>query len=606
MGLEEVGDNPGTGTSASGTAPDLSREMTTPRASDDAGSTVAPASARSDGDDSGDSGGKSTGEAASSVVGRGLSGASRVGYGILAAGVNGSRAAMAAFNTGLRAIASAMSAGGAHLASAAGGIFSPAVGTGIVAGGGIFATGMTMVIVANTFFAVPDAVKNGASELECTVSAPDMSVVAAEGGDMEENAKKVYSILSGLGMPDENIAGILGNFQTESGIDPASVETVATNEERNKPGPKKLKIEKANFAGSAGLEPKPVAHLGIGLGQWTNERGVNLRKYAEEKNGEWYDMNVQMAYAISADSGAKIYKDMIAGINPGANNPEDAASFYLKQWERPADIPGNDPIRRKQASSWFAKMGGWSADTSAANSVLAMAETEVKAANNKSTQQQMLECSDPNGSNNGGNADAAKALATYAWPIGGSGPKSMSAGNDGTYMYIWLHDEILKGDPYYASCDRSVATAVRWSGTDDSFEFGGTSAQYQYLSTQPDKWEKIEGWDKSKGTDMLKPGDILITSSSGHILMYLGEDVIKEVWGGTEYEDDVQGFDVGQGSLNDQSPGLMNYYLDTGDNRHYVAFRNRQKEDSSKFKELSPPRDLKPATGPQRHTTPGG
>ena len=40
------------------------------------------------------------------------------------------------------------------------------------------------------------------------------------------NAKLVYSVLHELGLADENIAGCLGNWEVESGIDPTSVETI--------------------------------------------------------------------------------------------------------------------------------------------------------------------------------------------------------------------------------------------------------------------------------------------------------------------------------------------------------------------------------------------
>jgi len=37
-----------------------------------------------------------------------------------------------------------------------------------------------------------------------------------------------------------------------------------------------------------------------------------------------------------------------------------------------------------------------------------------------------------------------------------------------------VKDAIFPGDPYYQSCDRGVATSVRWSGADDRFPVGNT------------------------------------------------------------------------------------------------------------------------------------
>lgn len=153
-------------------------------------------------------------------------------------------------------------------------------------------------------------------------------------------------------------------------------------------------------------------------------------------------------------------------------------------------------------------------------------------------------------------------------------------------MYIWLRDEVFPGDPYYASCDRSVATAVRWSGTDDTMPVGPTDVQYQYLQTS-DKWERIDGWDQGKGTDMLEPGDVLVTVNNGHIGMYLGEDAVEHQWNNTEFSSDVEGADMGEASLNDSSPRVLPYWFNS-DSRRYAAFRNVSKEADSEFSSLTP------------------
>lgn len=580
MGLENVGDNELTGVSASGTAPDIRSE-----GSISGGGSVS----NRDGVDFAGSGKKTTGEAAAGVLSQGLSGAGRVGYGMLALGRNGANATMAMFNTAMRKIAAAAATGGAAVSSFTGGAISPGVGTGMVAGGGVISTMATIGIVAYTLAPPIDPGVLGGSAQQCTVSAADMSIGedALVDGDMEQDAKNIYAILSGLGMPDENIAGILGNFETESGFDPTAVENVPVNgPEYHRIGEQKKQAEKENFAGR-----------GIGVGQWTAERNVALRKFAEEKGGDWYDLKIQMAFMISEDSGAPIVRDMIEGKSEGSDNPKLASRFFLQNWERPRDHATggpNDVNRAKSASKWFAKMGGWSADKDAAESVLALADTEIKSANSKSVQQQMVNCDTGLGSNAGGNSDAAEAFATFAYPL-----YKMAEKNDGTYVYMWLRDEIFNGDTHYASCDRGVATAVRWSGTDDSFPVGNSDAQLAYMQTEKEKWEEITGWDKQTG-EGLEPGDIL--SRNGHIGMYLGEEAVEKVWGDTEYASEMDGFNYGQASCNDHSPGLYAY---VDDGYEYHAFRNRKKEENSEFSDLEPPSDLEVAKGPSGRTTPG-
>ena len=581
MGLDNVGDNELTGVSASGTAPDIRSEGSTPGGG---------SSSNKPGIDSAGSGKQMSGQSAGNALSQGLSGAGRVGFGMLALGRNGANATMAMFNTMLRKVAAAATTGGAAVSSFTGGAVSEGAGTGIVAGGGVISTVATLGMVAYTLAPPVDPGVLGSSVQQCNVSAADMSIgeAALVDGDMEQDAKNIYGILSGLGMPDENIAGILGNFETESGFDPTAVEGVPiTGPEYHRIGEQKKAAEKNNFEG-----------LGIGVGQWTAERNVALRKYAEEKGGDWYDLRIQMAFMISDDSGAEIVRDMIEGTSPGSDNPKAASRYFLQEWERPLDHATggpNDIARGESASKWFAKMGGWSADNDAADSVLALADTEVKGANSKSVQQQMVSCESGLGSNSGGNSDIAEAFATYAWPV-----YDMGANNDGTYQYVWLHDEIFGGNQY-ASCDNGVATAVRWSGTDDSFPQQSSNMQYDYAMTEKEKWEELTGWDQSS-TEGLEPGDVLITY--GHIGVYLGEEAVEKVWGDTEYADDVAGIDYGQASCNDHAPGLQEYWLQ-GDSRQYKAFRSRKTEESSEFTDLNPPSDLRPATGPDQFTTPG-
>lgn len=582
MSLDNVGDNELTGKSASGTAPDISSERSS--------SSAPGGSTKADLGEAMSNGAKSTGEIAGSALTSGLSNAGRIGYGMLAMGRNGARAVMSMFNTAMRSAAAAVASAGASVSAFTGGAISPVAGTTVVAGGGLVSTIMTIVMIGQVVSPMSNPAVLGGDEQECTVSTADMSIgdAALVDGDMEQDAKNIYGILSGLGMPDENIAGILGNFEVESGLDPTAVERVPiTGDEYHRIGEQKQAAEKENFEGR-----------GIGIGQWTAERNVALRKYAEEKGGDWYDLQYQMAFMISDDSGADLVREMIEGTNEGADNPKSASRFFLQKWERPADHATggpNDITRGENASKWFAKMSGWSADKDAAESVLALADTEIKGANRKSVRQQMVQCDTGLGSNSGGNSDIAEAFATYAFP-----KYDMAEGNDGTYMYLWLHDEIFGGNQY-ASCDNGAATAVRWSGSDDSFPQQNSDMQLEYAATEKEKWEEVEGWDQSS-TDMLEPGDVLITK--GHIGIYLGEEAVEKVWGDTEYADDVKGIDYGQASCNDHSPGLQPYSL-AGDGRQYRAFRNRKTEEDSEFKKLDPPADARPAEGPNQRTTPG-
>ena len=88
------------------------------------------------------------------------------------------------------------------------------------------------------------------------------------------------------------------------------------------------------------------------------------------------------------------------------------------------------------------------------------------------------------------NGDLAKAAAAYAWET-----VDMGRGNKGTQLYVGVHDSVFPGDGIYMSCDRSVGTAVRWSGADDNYPQGRTDEQDIYVRSHPDLWDNLGTYD---------------------------------------------------------------------------------------------------------------
>lgn len=144
------------------------------------------------------------------------------------------------------------------------------------------------------------------------------------------NKKRIYSVLFYYGLRPEQCFAVLGNWSVESGLDPTAVETVSTEPFRL--GKWKQSAVALDFSpmfrGQAMYDSyfkdKPIKRVGIGLGQWTNERNENLLRYASragrDQKGlddgskfEWYDLDVQLAYMLDTssvgDSGAGWIKD---------------------------------------------------------------------------------------------------------------------------------------------------------------------------------------------------------------------------------------------------------------------------------------------------------
>lgn len=500
-----------------------------------------------------------------------------------------------------KAIVGFFSSVGTAISSAVGGVVSAS--TAGVASFVAIAIGATGIVGTVAMREGNNAARDGLLP-SCTV-AVDNAVKASDGaqGDFsaqtEENAKTIYSVLSAWGMSNENIAGILGNWSHESGIDPTGVETIF--DEKFTIGPRKQDAELKNFK-MAQVDPAYAARfpaidlMGIGLGQWTNGRNTLLTEYAKSINKPWYTLETQLGFMVSKDDPTRVGQVKALINNSEGGSVSAATSYFLTKWEGIND--GTLGTREAAAGTWFAKMGGWSKNQSLADSIMAQSGSTVTGANSGSVAQAASQCKSFAGHVD--NSSLVKAALSYAWPYNDEGK-----GNDGTDLYKYLHKEVLgESDHFFASCDRTVATAVRWSGTDDSYPAGGVSNQLAYLQGEgSSKWKPVDyNGDKSK----LQPGDILLRTTGGvsHTVMYVGEDSVKEVWGEGNYE--AHG-EIVSGSLNDRSPTVGQFYTgSTGLDTDYLAFRNVTKEQSSKFTSVTVPSSMQKGQGDKgTRLTPG-
>lgn len=169
-------------------------------------------------------------------------------------------------------------------------------------------------------------------------------------GDIDPNekahAKAVFEVLSDKGMSNTNIAGILGNWSQESGVDPTSVQGIMDSPYKMSP----KKREKAESSSG-----------GIGLGQWTGDRNSKLKAYGKKKNKDWWTVEVQLSF-MSDPKGdnpgdVKIFENM---IKKELDSVTAATKHFHDKWER-AGAP-NMPNRIKQAEKWFDEMKNWESD----------------------------------------------------------------------------------------------------------------------------------------------------------------------------------------------------------------------------------------------------
>lgn len=376
-------------------------------------------------------------------------------------------------------------------------------------------------------------------------------------GDVDEdattlrNAQQLYSVFKSYGLTDECISGILGNLSVESGIDPTGIEGIY--DEPFQIGPKKqeaiadlstyttgtvfplyassgVSINQSAYQGSDGNY-----YCGLGLIQWTGPGAETFLRVADSLSYQWYTMNYQLAYMVSdTQYRPGFFADW--KTNP-SSSPEEAASKFARDYEGNTVMAQGE--RQEAARDWYEQMSSWSVDEALANSVLALAGSMGGVADDNEMGQSSNKCKTNSAYDN---SSIASAAVSYAYAT-----KAEGEGNNGTELYQRVHDYIFPGDSYYMSCDRGVACAVRWSGSDDEYPSGPTDSQYDYLIASP-KWESL-GMAGDLTVEDLQPGDVFILD--GHTFLYTGSEIIQQVHG----ENADPSYDSVSASFGERSPG---------------------------------------------------
>ena len=415
-----------------------------------------------------------------------------------------------------------------------------------------------------------------------------------------EYAQKIYSFYHEFGAPDEHIAGILGNWTVESGIDPTRIECdyIYCTGEPYVVGPKKAeafadlsdytlnKVFPAYDRSGVSLN-KPFYqasdgkyYCGLGLGQWTGENGLKLVNAAKSVNMEWYSLDFQLVYTIM-DGGYRVewlipwFRDT---VEP---NAESAAFSFTKFWE--GNVSMGIDARKSNAAGWMVRFADWEIDADYANSLIELAGTARIDASNEGLEDALDDCQSERYMYD--NSSIATAAVSYAWPRHDQGTH-----NNGTLLYQCVHDHIFGRGGYYASCCRGGSVAVRWSGSDDTFPAGGCAPQFAYC-TSSTKWERVcdlNGMSYADICETLAPGDVLICDSC-HTLVWTGHELIAEIHG----EDSPSNYVAVEASYGNKSPVCIplwdNYYNGAYSNNHggphhFIAWRCVQPDRSDTYK----------------------
>lgn len=167
------------------------------------------------------------------------------------------------------------------------------------------------------------------------------------------NDEKVYFYLTSKGLSPVQAAGFMGNMQAESNFEPRLVEYGSTNSrgEISRPGqPSSLDDE------------VPPGVYGYGIIQWSGGRKAGLAEAAIKASVKPSDLGLQLDHVMSELTGS-YYKPRAYDPLLAATTVEDATNIILENFEIPANIPVQRPIRLAFAKSILTRFGGSSTPT---------------------------------------------------------------------------------------------------------------------------------------------------------------------------------------------------------------------------------------------------
>lgn len=251
----------------------------------------------------------------------------------------------------------------------------------------------------------------------------------------KEVINKIYSVLKARKFSDQQIAGVLGNWETESSLDPTVYEgnyshnfTLTAEQQamvadvdkmdnyvRNTLFPMYNRDNVPYTASSYMVEGKYL--VALGLGQWTGGRTKNLLTWSKSNGYNWWDLDAQLVYTFTADGKAKYIGETYPGTS--YSKPEDAAHDFRVNWEG-ATINGMDETS-KNAQSYYVQIKEMKEDKTYANSIIdKIGSSIIDASTNKVTDmlKELLDCEDEDDESTGGDG-WQKAGGTYSGNTGG-------------------------------------------------------------------------------------------------------------------------------------------------------------------------------------------
>lgn len=166
------------------------------------------------------------------------------------------------------------------------------------------------------------------------------SVLTTLDGDLGQKARAIKDYLKQKlpNLTDNGLAAMLGNFATESNINPKRAEGDYLSPPVGASGSSWDDEAWLSMGGPAIYNGgyANILHRGLGLGQWTDTtdgstRHTLLLNYAKTKNKKWYDLELQLEFMLEGDS--PYYISIVKGILTSTDDVATLAKRFLNNWE---------------------------------------------------------------------------------------------------------------------------------------------------------------------------------------------------------------------------------------------------------------------------------
>ncbi len=169
-----------------------------------------------------------------------------------------------------------------------------------------------------------------------------------------ENTEKIYNYLVGTaGLTPYGAAGLMGNLEAESGMDPTNVENIlesklGLNDTQYTADVDSGKISKNDFLHPLGKQ------FGYGLAQWTSpNRKEGLYDLVKSKNVSIGDLGTQLEWLMKELQGS--YSSVYSTLK-SASSVQDASNIVLHKFEAPADQSTSvENTRAAKGMNWYNK-----------------------------------------------------------------------------------------------------------------------------------------------------------------------------------------------------------------------------------------------------------